>query len=109
MRAIRASPAAASPEALSSERLTTGFFAPYSAFTVKRAEWRAGTVADPHQIDILAAVDNQGRGPADGTVVMTDDAFERMKSFLYNFAVQYPVRTVLLYTVHTVQLYVDLF
>ena len=35
-------------------------FAPYSVFTVLRAEWRAGTADDPHQVDLLAAVDNCG-------------------------------------------------
>ena len=34
-------------------------FAPYSAFTVLSAEWRAGTVAEPHVIELLAAVDNK--------------------------------------------------
>ena len=35
-------------------------FAPYSAFTVLSAEWRAGTAAEPHVIELLAAVDNKG-------------------------------------------------
>ena len=34
-------------------------FAPYSAFTVLSAEWRAGTAAAPHVIELLAAVDNK--------------------------------------------------
>ena len=34
-------------------------FAPYSAFTVLSVSWNAGTVAEPHQIDLLAAVDNK--------------------------------------------------
>ena len=34
-------------------------FAPYSAFTVLSASWNAGTVADPHVIELLAAVDNK--------------------------------------------------
>ena len=34
-------------------------FAAYSAFTVRSAAWRAGTVADPHRIDLDAAVDNK--------------------------------------------------
>ena len=33
-------------------------FAPYSAFTVLSARWRAGTTAEPHEIELLAAVDN---------------------------------------------------
>jgi hypothetical protein len=35
-------------------------FAPYSAFTVISARWRAGTVADPHVIELHAAPDNIG-------------------------------------------------
>ena len=34
-------------------------FAPYSAFTVLSAKWRAGTVAEPHVVELLAAVDNK--------------------------------------------------
>ena len=34
-------------------------FAPYSAFTVLRSEWNAGTTAEPHVIELLAAVDNK--------------------------------------------------
>ena len=34
-------------------------FAPYSAFTVLSVSWNAGTVAEPHQIELLAAVDNK--------------------------------------------------
>eukprot|EP01045_Picozoa_sp_COSAG04_P015780 COSAG04_NODE_1273_length_7466_cov_76.544319_4_plen_458_part_00 len=34
-------------------------FAPYSAFTVLSAQWNAGTVAAPHEIELLAAVDNK--------------------------------------------------
>ena len=34
-------------------------FAPYSAFTVLSARWGAGTVAAPHEIELLAAVDNK--------------------------------------------------
>ena len=34
-------------------------FAPYSAFTVLSATWNAGTAADPHVIELRAAVDNQ--------------------------------------------------
>ena len=34
-------------------------FAPYSAFTVLSAEWRAGTDVEPHVIHLLAAVDNK--------------------------------------------------
>ena len=33
-------------------------FAPYSAFTALSAKWNAGTAADPHVIELLAAVDN---------------------------------------------------
>ena len=33
-------------------------FAPYSAFTVLSAAWRAGTAAEPHVVELLAAVDN---------------------------------------------------
>jgi hypothetical protein len=35
-------------------------FAPYSAFTVRSARWGAGTVADPHVIELQAAPDNKG-------------------------------------------------
>jgi hypothetical protein len=34
-------------------------FCMYSAFTVLSVSWNAGTVADPHQIELLAAVDNK--------------------------------------------------
>eukprot|EP01047_Picozoa_sp_COSAG01_P059954 COSAG01_NODE_7275_length_3274_cov_1.924094_3_plen_56_part_00 len=34
-------------------------FAPYSAFTVATAQWNAGSDADPHVIELTAAVDNQ--------------------------------------------------
>ena len=34
-------------------------FAPYSAFIVVSARWRSGTVAEPHEIELLAAVDNR--------------------------------------------------
>ena len=34
-------------------------FAPYSAFTVLSVAWNAGTTADPHVIELLAAVDNK--------------------------------------------------
>jgi len=34
-------------------------FAPYSAFTVLSAAWKAGTAAEPHVIELLAAVDNK--------------------------------------------------
>eukprot|EP01045_Picozoa_sp_COSAG04_P012309 COSAG04_NODE_823_length_10051_cov_18.357617_7_plen_392_part_00 len=34
-------------------------FAPYSAFRVLSAVWRAGTAEEPHEIELLAAVDNQ--------------------------------------------------
>jgi hypothetical protein len=34
-------------------------FAPYSAFTVRSAEWRAGSDADPHVLELVAAVDNE--------------------------------------------------
>ena len=34
-------------------------FAPYSAFTVLSARWRAGTTAEPHEVELLAAVDNK--------------------------------------------------
>ena len=33
-------------------------FVAYSAFTVLSADWRAGTTADPHVVELLAAVDN---------------------------------------------------
>ena len=35
-------------------------FAPYSAFKVLRANWRSGTANEPHEVDLLAAVDNKG-------------------------------------------------
>ena len=34
-------------------------FAPYSAFTVLSAKWRAGTAAEPHEVELLACVDNK--------------------------------------------------
>jgi hypothetical protein len=34
-------------------------FAPYSAFTVLSSTWSAGTAADPHVVELLAAVDNK--------------------------------------------------
>ena len=34
-------------------------FTPYSAFTVLSAIWNAGTDADPHIIELQAAVDNK--------------------------------------------------
>ena len=34
-------------------------FEPYSAFTVLNAQWKAGTVAEPHEIELLAAADNK--------------------------------------------------
>jgi hypothetical protein len=34
-------------------------FAPYSAFTVRKALWRGGTNADPHVIELAAAPDNK--------------------------------------------------
>ena len=34
-------------------------FAPYSAFTVLTAAWSEGTIASPHKIELLAAVDNK--------------------------------------------------
>jgi hypothetical protein len=34
-------------------------FAPYSTFTVLSAVWRAGTAEGPHEIELLAAVDNK--------------------------------------------------
>ena len=34
-------------------------FAPYSAFTVLSSTWNAGTTADPHVIELQAAVDNK--------------------------------------------------
>ena len=34
-------------------------FAPYSAFTVLSSTWNAGTTAEPHVIELLAAVDNK--------------------------------------------------
>ena len=39
-------------------------FVAYSAFTVLSADWRAGTTADPHVVELLAAVDNR-RPPED--------------------------------------------
>jgi hypothetical protein len=35
-------------------------FAPYSAFKVVKATWAAGTVQQPHVVELLAAVDNRG-------------------------------------------------
>ena len=35
-------------------------FAPYSVFTFRRSTWNAGTTADPHEVELLAAVDNKG-------------------------------------------------
>ena len=35
-------------------------FVPYSVFTVHHASWRAGTVGDPHVIELYAATDNKG-------------------------------------------------
>jgi len=35
-------------------------FAPYSVFTVVAARWKAGTTAEPHEVELLAAVDNKG-------------------------------------------------
>jgi hypothetical protein len=34
-------------------------FAPYSAFTLQAVRWGAGTSSDPHQVELLAAVDNK--------------------------------------------------
>ena len=34
-------------------------FTPYSAFTVQRAEWNAGTEEHPHLIELQAAADNK--------------------------------------------------
>ena len=34
-------------------------FAPYSAFTVIRVQWNAGSIESPHVIELLAAVDNK--------------------------------------------------
>ena len=34
-------------------------FVAYSAFTVLSADWRAGTTADPHVVELLAAADNR--------------------------------------------------
>ena len=34
-------------------------FAPYSAFEVLSVSWNAGTDAEPHVIELLAAVDNK--------------------------------------------------
>ena len=34
-------------------------FAPYSVFTVTHVAWNAGTVAEPHAVEILAAADNK--------------------------------------------------
>ena len=39
-------------------------FAPYSAFAVLSVQWKAGTVAEPHEIELLAAADNK-REPED--------------------------------------------
>ena len=39
-------------------------FAPFSVFTVRSTQWRAGTAADPHIIEIDAAADND-QEPAD--------------------------------------------
>ena len=39
-------------------------FVAYSAFTVLSADWRAGTTADPHVVELLAAADNR-RAPED--------------------------------------------
>ena len=33
-------------------------FVAYSAFKVLSADWRAGTTADPHVVELLAAADN---------------------------------------------------
>ena len=35
-------------------------FAPYSVFTVLSATWKVGTKAEPHEIELMAAVDNRG-------------------------------------------------
>ena len=35
-------------------------FAPYSAFTVLSVSWTAGTIADPHRVELFAAPDNLG-------------------------------------------------
>ena len=34
-------------------------FAPYSAFKVVNASWRAGTNDQPHEVELYAAIDNQ--------------------------------------------------
>ena len=34
-------------------------FAPYSTFTLLAVRWGAGTTADPHQLELMAAVDNR--------------------------------------------------
>ena len=34
-------------------------FAPYSTFTLQAVHWGAGTIDDPHQIELLAAIDNK--------------------------------------------------
>lgn len=34
-------------------------FAPYSAFTLLAVQWNAGTNIDPHELEMLAAVDNK--------------------------------------------------
>ena len=34
-------------------------FAPYSVFTVREVQWRAGTTDEPHVIELLAAPDNK--------------------------------------------------
>ena len=36
-------------------------FVPYSAFTVLSASWNAGTLEDPHVIELLTAVDNKAK------------------------------------------------
>jgi len=33
-------------------------FAPYSVFTVRCVQWRAGTHREPHIVDVDAAIDN---------------------------------------------------
>eukprot|EP01045_Picozoa_sp_COSAG04_P009497 COSAG04_NODE_551_length_12696_cov_13.088989_8_plen_58_part_00 len=35
------------------------FFVPYSVFTVTGVNWNAGTNDKPHEIELLAAVDNK--------------------------------------------------
>ena len=34
-------------------------FAPYSAFTVLQVDWAAGTTMSPHEVHIMACVDNK--------------------------------------------------